>query len=134
MEIIPQDDNLIIEAFIPSNEIESIHINSMVNIQLNAYKARLVPRIKGKVIYISADRFEKEIHGAVAPGQPRFAPAGFYKARIEVAPEELDRVNTEIKLYPGMPVTAFIVKGTRSLAGYLYSPIRDSFHKAFKEP
>ena len=134
MDIIPQDDNLIIEAFIPSNEIDSIHIDSPVKIQLNAYKARLVPRIEGKVVYISADRFEKEIHGVVSPGQPRFAPAGFYKARIEVAPEEIARINTEVKLYPGMPVTAFIVKGSRSLAGYLYSPIKDSFHKAFKEP
>ena len=134
MDIIPQDDYLIIEAFIPANEIDSIHIDSPVKIQLNAYKARLVPRIEGKVIYISADKFDKEMHGMIAPGQPKFAPAGYYKAKIEVSPEEIDRINTDIKLFPGMPVTVFIVKGTRSLAEYLYSPIRDSFHKAFKEP
>ena len=129
MEIIPQDDDLIIEAFVPANEIDSIYIDSPVKIQLNAYKARLVPRVEGKVVYISADKFDKEMHGV-----PRFAPLGYYKARIEVEPEEIARINTEVKLYPGMPVTVFIVKGTRSLAGYLYSPIKDSFHKAFKEP
>jgi HlyD family type I secretion membrane fusion protein len=134
LEIIPQDDNLVIEAFIPSNEIDSINIGSTARIQLNAYKARLVPRIEGNVIYISADKFDKESPGMMAPGQPKLAPVGFYKAKIEVTPEELAKVNTDINLYPGMPVTVFIVKGTRSFAEYLYSPIKDSFHRAFKEP
>ena len=134
LEIIPQDDNLVIEAFIPSNEIDSINIGSTARIQLNAYKARLVPRIEGNVIYISADKFDKESPGMMAPGQPKLAPVGYYKAKIEVTPEELAKVNTDINLYPGMPVTVFIVKGTRSFAEYLYSPIKDSFHKAFKEP
>jgi HlyD family type I secretion membrane fusion protein len=134
LEIVPQDDNLVIEAFIPSNEIDSINIGSTAKIQLNAYKARLVPRIEGNIVYISADKFDKESPGMMAPGQPKLAPVGYYKAKIEVSPEELDKVNTEIKLYPGMPVTVFIVKGTRSFAEYLYSPIKDSFHRAFKEP
>ena len=134
LEIIPQDDNLVIEAFIPSQEIDSIYIGSAAKIQLNAYKARLVPRIEGNIIYISADKFDKESPGMVAPGQPKLAPVGYYKAKIEVTPEELAKVNTDIKLYPGMPVTVYIVKGTRSFAEYLYSPIKDSFHRAFKEP
>ena len=134
LEIVPQDDNLVIEAFIPSNEIDSINIGSTAKIQLNAYKARLVPRIEGNIVYISADKFDKESPGMMAPGQPKLAPVGYYKAKIEVSPEELDKVNTEIKLYPGMPVAVFIVKGTRSFAEYLYSPIKDSFHRAFKEP
>jgi HlyD family secretion protein len=134
LEIIPQDDNLVIEAFIPSNEIDSINPGSTAKIQLGAYKARLVPRIEGNVIYISADKFDKESSGMIAPGQPKFAPMGYYKARIEVTTEELAKVNADIKLYPGMPVTVFIVKGTRSFAEYLYSPIKDSFHRAFKEP
>ncbi|WPX96680.1 HlyD family type I secretion periplasmic adaptor subunit [Candidatus Bandiella euplotis] len=132
LEIIPQDDTLVIEAYIPAHEVESIQVGSIARIQLNAYKARLVPRIEGKVIYVSADKFDKEV--GMMPGQPRFMPVGYYKARIEVSPEELDKVNTQIKLLPGMPVTVFIVKGVRSFAEYLYSPIKDSFHKAFKEP
>jgi multidrug efflux pump subunit AcrA (membrane-fusion protein) len=134
LEIIPQDDKLVIEAFIPAAEIESIQVGSIARIQLNAYKARLVPRIEGKVTYIAADKLDKETGGMMAPGMPKFAPVGYYKARIEVSQEELDKVNTEIKLLPGMPVTVFIIKGVRTFAGYLYSPIKDSFHKAFKEP
>ena len=134
VEIIPQDDNQVIEAFIPSGEIDSITVGSIARIQLNAYKARLVPRIEGKVIYISADKFDKEMPGMVAPGAPKYTPAGYYKAKIEITPEELAKINMDVKLFPGMPVTVFIVKGSRSFAEYLYSPIKDSFHRAFKEP
>jgi HlyD family type I secretion membrane fusion protein len=134
VEIIPQDDNQVIEAFIPSGEIDSITVGSIARIQLNAYKARLVPRIEGKVIYISADKFDKEMPGMVAPGVPKYTPAGYYKAKIEITPEELAKINMDVKLFPGMPVTVFIVKGSRSFAEYLYSPIKDSFHRAFKEP
>ena len=131
LEIIPQDDKLVIEAYIPSHEVESIQVGSITRIQLNAYKARLVPRIEGKVTYISADKFDQP-NGGMMPG--KLTPVSYYKARIEVPQEELDKVNTEIKLLPGMPVTVFIVKGVRTFAGYLYSPIKDSFHRAFKEP
>ena len=134
VEIIPQDDNQVIEAYIPSNEIDSITVGSIARIQLNAYKARLVPRIEGKVIYISADKFDKEMPGMLAPGVPKYTPAGYYKAKIEITPEELAKINMDVKLFPGMPVTVFIVKGSRSFAEYLYSPIKDSFHRAFKEP
>ena len=134
LEIIPQDDNQVIEAFIPSGEIDSITVGSVARIQLNAYKARLVPRIEGKVIYISADKFDKDMPGMMAPGMPKFAPMGYYKAKIEITPEELAKINMDVKLFPGMPVTVFIVKGSRSFAEYLYSPIKDSFHRAFKEP
>jgi len=133
LEIIPQDDNLIIEASVSLNEIDSIILGNKVRVQLNAYKTRLVPRIEGKIIYISADKFDKETHGMMVPNTSRLASSGFYKVKIEITPEELAKINMDIKLYPGMPVTVFIVKGTRTFAQYLYSPIIDSFHKAFKE-
>ena len=128
MEIIPQDDQLIIEAFVRSQDIDSINPGNEVKIQLNAFKSRTTPRIEGTVTYISADKFDKEMHGT-----PNLSPMGFYKVKIEVTPEEIAKINADIKLVPGMPVTLFIVKGTRTFAGYLYSPIKDSFHKAFKE-
>ena len=120
LEIIPQDDNLVIEAYIPSQEIDSINVGSEAKIQLNAYKARLVPRIVGKVFYISADKYDQQSGGMIAPGQYKLTPVGYYKTKIAITSEELAKVNTDIKLYPGMPVTVFLVKGTRSFAQYLY--------------
>jgi len=122
MDIIPQDDTLIVEAKVKTQDIDSIYIGLTAKVQLGAYKSRLLPRLEGKVIYISADT-------VIDPqnGMPH------YIARIEMNPAEIDSLSLDVKLYPGMPATIFLVKGTRTFLQYLISPIRDSFFRAFKE-
>ncbi|MBS0236085.1 MAG: HlyD family type I secretion periplasmic adaptor subunit [Proteobacteria bacterium] len=124
LDIIPQDDKLIIEAKISPRDIESVKVGLTTRVQLSAYKTRLVPRIEGKVTYISADRLSEQNN----PAMPYY-----YLAKIEIGEEELRRINYEVKLYPGMPADVFIVKGERTFLQYLFSPIIESFHKAFKE-
>lgn len=127
MDIVPDADELIIEASVNPQDIESIFPGLEVKIQLNAYKARLVPRISGHVLSVSAD----VLYG---PGQgPQSGAAPYYLVRIKVSEESINKLSLPITLTPGMPVTVFIVKGSRTLLQYLLSPIKDSFHKAFKE-
>ena len=129
LEIIPQDDVLVIQAEVLSKDIDSILIGSKVKIQLGAYRSRIVPRINGEVIYISADKFDKQ----QISGLRSMSASSFYKVKIKIQQNELDKINHNIDLKTGMPVHIFIVKGTRTFAQYLYSPIIDSFHRAFIE-
>ena len=122
LDIVPQGENLIVEAKVKTQDIDSIHPGLVAKIQLGAYKSRLVPRLDGKIIYISADKFTDQHYGN-----------SYYIAKIEIDEKQLSDLNVNVKLYPGMPVTVFIVKGTRTFLNYLISPIRDSFFKAFKE-
>lgn len=122
MEIIPQDDKLIVEAKVRSQDIDSIHVGLNAKVQLGAFKSRLVPRLEGRVIYVSADTVTDQQSGQA-----------FYIARVEIDQRELKALNLDIKLYPGMPASIFIVKGTRTFLQYLISPIMDSFFRAFKE-
>lgn len=122
MNIIPQNDELIIEAHVMPKDIESIKIGLKAKVQLSAYKNRLVPRVNGEVIYFSADRIENEKNGQI-----------YYIARIRIPQEILNKINYDVKLYPGMPADVFLVKGERTFLQYLLSPITDSFHRAFKE-
>lgn len=122
MNIVPQNDELIIEAQVMPKDIESIKLGLRTKVQLSAYKSRLVPRVDGEVIYLSADRTNDE-----RSGQP------YYVTRIRVEQEALDRINYDVKLYPGMPADVFIVKGERTFLQYMISPITDSLHRAFKE-
>ncbi|MDF3048236.1 MAG: HlyD family secretion protein [Candidatus Midichloriaceae bacterium] len=121
LDIIPQDGNLIVEAKVKLQDIDSIYPGLLAKVQLGAYKSRLVPRIEGKVIYVSADKSTDQQGNS------------FYITRIEIDEAQFNRLSATIKLHPGMPVTVFIVKGTRTFLEYLISPIRDSFFKAFKE-
>lgn len=122
MEITPVDDRLVVEARVDPKDIESLTIGLKARVQLSAYKARLVPRVKGEVTYVSADRLHDERSGM-----------SYYKVQVEIDKKEIERINYNIKLSPGMPADVFIVKGERTLLQYLLSPITDSFHRAFKE-
>ena len=124
MDLVPEDQKLIIEAEVNTQDIESIHVGMTAKISIDAYKSRLVPRLNGKVIYVSADKTFDQRNPQVPP---------HYIARIEIDDSELDNLVADVKLYPGMPVSVFIVKGTRTFLQYLLSPITDSFYKAFKE-
>lgn len=122
MDIIPQNDELIIQAHLMPKDIESIKLGLRAKVQLSAYKSRLVPRVDGEVIYFSADRINDERNE-----QP------YYIARIRIDQKSLDKINYDVKLYPGMPAEVFIVKGERTFLQYLLSPITDSLHRSFKE-
>ena len=122
MEINPQDDDLIIDSYVAPNEISSLRVGIPVKIQLNPYKQRLVPRIDGEVTYVSANTIVHEQ-----------AKQEFYLVKIKIDKNAIEQLNSDVKLYPGMPVTVFIIRGTRTFLQYFLSPIVDSFHRAFKE-
>jgi HlyD family secretion protein len=136
MEIIPLQDNLVIEAKIMSKDIGAILQSEKQNkqaspisssydrdarIRLIAFSARRVPILKGKVIQLSADTL---IEDTQAPQ--------YYTIKVSILNSELEKI-PNLKLYPGMPVEVFISTQSRTLFSYLVSPITSSFTKAFKE-
>ena len=133
MDIVPESGELIIEAAVNPQDIESVFPGLEAKIQLNAYKARLVPRVSGEVISVSADVFQAPTGGQGGAGMSAPGTSAYYLVRIKVSEEALNRLTVPVTLAPGMPVTVFIVKGNRTFLQYLLSPIKDSFHKAFKE-
>ncbi|CAL7963369.1 Membrane fusion protein (MFP) family protein [Alphaproteobacteria bacterium] len=128
MDIISQDDDLIVEAYVAPQEINHLKVGMRAKVTLNPYKQRLVPRVEGEVIYVSADRIANEQIGRSTNQLPEY-----FLVKIKIEKSTLEKLNTEVKLYPGMPVTVFLIRGTRTVLQYLISPITDSFHKAFKE-
>lgn len=129
LEIIPKNDNLIIEAEVLSRDIDGIIIGGKVKVQLDAYKTKVVPRINGEVIYISADKFDKPLNSVSSS----MHHSSFYRIKIKIQQKELDKINHGVILKSGMPVHIFVVKGTKTLAQYLYSPLVDGFRRALIE-
>lgn len=122
MDIVPQNDELIVEIHIMPKDIERIQVGLKVKVQLSAYKSRLVPRLDGELIYLSADKLTNERNGYP-----------YYIGRVRIPKESLEKINYNVKLYPGMPADAFIVKGESTFLKYLLNPILDSCHRSFKE-
>lgn len=122
MDIVPQDDNLVVEARVLPIDIDVVHEGLKAKVILSAYKARFVPRLEGEVIRVSADKFVDEHSGD-----------SYYLARVRISEEEIKQLDKDINLYPGMPAEVFIVTGSRTLLDYLLSPITESMNRAFRE-
>lgn len=122
MYIVPKDDVLVAEVKIKPQDIDLIFQGMEAKIQLSAYKARIMPKLTGRVIFVSADSFKDEATQEI-----------YFKARIEIPDSEIAKLKADVKLIPGMPVDGFIITGSRSLLNYLLSPIRDSAFRAFRE-
>jgi len=122
MYVVPKDDVLIAEVKISTRDIDLVVKDMKAKVHLTAYKSRLMPKLKGRVISVSADNFKNEATGEI-----------YFKARIEIPESELKKLSSDIKLTAGMPVEAYIITGSRSLLAYLFTPIKESAYKAFRE-
>ncbi len=122
MNIVPQSEELIIEAKVKPQDIDNIAVGMKSKIQLTAYKGKKVPNINGNVTNISPDILTNE--------QTR---ESYFLARISISKKDIEKLKDKVVLYPGMPAQVFIITGSRSLVSYLFTPISDSAYKAFRE-
>lgn len=126
LDIVPTEEELLIEARVSPVDIDAIRVGLDANVQLSAFTSRNLPRIGGRVRSISADAIMDEV-----TGQP------YFRVNVEVDTaklEELERtLNTQLTLAPGMPAEVLIVTGERTLLQYLWEPLQSSIQQAFRE-
>lgn len=120
LDIVPQNDQLVIEVHVNPDDIEHVHTGQRVNIRLTAYKQHKVPVLTGKLVYVAADSQEDQ------KGDQ------FILARAEIDRRELARLK-DVRLYPGMPAEVLIIGGERTAIDYFVSPITDSLHRSLGE-
>jgi len=124
MDIVPQDDLLVIEAKVKPSDISVVRNGLDARVIFTSYKTRSTPKIPGKVTQVSADTFSDDRSMQASP---------YYTVRIEVDKHFLQSLKKPIELYPGMPAEVMIRTGSRSFLSYLFRPIADSMHSAFRE-
>jgi HlyD family secretion protein len=121
LEIVPQKEELIIEAHVRMDDIDQVRPGLPVQVRLTAYKQRWTPTVEGTVRTVSADRLQDSRSGDA-----------FFIARIGVDPDSLAQL-PGVELYPGMPADVLIVTQARTALDYMLSPITASFAHAFRE-
>ncbi|MEM5469381.1 HlyD family type I secretion periplasmic adaptor subunit [Celeribacter marinus] len=123
LELVPVEGELVIEARVRPQDIDSVRLGQAAQVRLTAFSQRTTPMIAGKVIYISADTLE---------GDDVSDRRDSYVARVTL---DRDHIPEEVRaaLTPGMPAELYIRTGTRTFAAYLLQPLTDSMRRAFKE-
>jgi multidrug efflux pump subunit AcrA (membrane-fusion protein) len=122
MNIVPQYEELIVEAKIKPIDIDNVAIGLKAKVALSAYKGKKIPKINGEVINISPD--------IVINDQSK---ESYFLARIAISKKDLKKLKNKVELYPGMPAQVFIITGSRSLIAYMFTPISESSYKAFRD-
>ena len=122
MDIVPNTDEMIVEAKASIKDIDVIYKGMKAKVMLSAYKARFVPRLPGKVIHVSPDRYMDEQTGVP-----------YFKVKVEIPKSAISRLAEDVKMYPGMPAEVFLLTGSSTFFDYLLSPLVDSFRRAFRE-
>lgn len=120
--IVPQDQPLIIGVQVETIHIDQVHVGQEVILRFSALDTRQTPEILGRVISVSPDALADERTGM-----------SYYRARVELADGEMEKLPEGSVLIPGMPVEAYLRTGDRSPIAYLVKPLADYFNKAFRE-
>jgi HlyD family secretion protein len=121
MMILPQGDDLVLQAQVTPNDIDHVHLGQPARIRFTAFNSRVTPEIAAEVTQVAADTTRSD-----AQSPP------FYAIRLTISAEELKKLG-ENKLKPGMSAEAFIQTESRSPFSYLVKPLVDQWQHAMRE-
>lgn len=120
MEIVPDNDELVVEAAIGPADIDRVAKGQKARVRLSAFNQQTTPEINGVVSFVSAERMTNQQTGA-----------SFYRVRVTLNADEVKR--EKLELLPGMPAETFISTGSRSMLSYVTKPLRDQLSRAFRD-
>jgi len=121
MLIVPQSDDLQVEAKVNPQDIDKLQVGQKTLLRLSAFNQRTTPELNGVV-----SRVQPDVTTDQRTGQ------SYYTIRVSMPPEEIARLG-DVKLIPGMPVEAFVQTGDRTMMSYLMKPLHDQLMRAFRE-
>ena len=133
MQIVPEDDDLVVEARLRTLDRDSVREGADVNARFTAFPTRGTPELIGQVESISAD-----VVTDPNTGEP------YYNLRVTFTPEEYQRLNEaleiqaanssrDLKLTPGMPVDIFVDNGEpRRPIDIFFEPLEEVIDKALR--
>jgi len=121
MLIVPQADDLQVEAKVAPQDIDKLQVGQKTLLRLSAFNQRTTPELNGVVTRVSPDTTTDQRTGQST-----------YTIRVSMPPAEIARLG-DVKLIPGMPVEAFVQTGDRTLLSYLIKPLNDQLMRAFRE-
>lgn len=122
VEIVPTEDNLLIEAQIAPQDIGFLRPGLQAIVKFSAYDFTRYGGLSGIVENISADTIQDEEGNS------------FYQVRIRTNKNNLTGSNGDpLPIIPGMTASADIITGKRTVLQYLLKPILTASQTALRE-
>jgi adhesin transport system membrane fusion protein len=121
MEVVPTNDQLLVEARIKPADIAFIHPDQDAMVKITAYDFSVYGGLKGKVVDISPDSITNE------KGE------SFYHIRVRTDETQLKRNGEVLPIIPGMVASVDILTGHKTVMEYILKPYIKTIDSAMKE-
>lgn len=112
VELVPTEDDLVIEARINPADISEIRVDDLVRIRFSAYDSSRYGTVDGRVIRISPDAVQNEETGET-----------HYLADIAIEGSIQLEDGSSVTFIPGMTATVDILSGKRTVLEYIWQPV-----------
>lgn len=121
MEIVPLEDNLLIEARIRPSDVGFLRPGQNALVKISAYDFSIYGGLDATVENITADSITNE------KGE------SFYLVRVRTAKNALGTADKPLPIIPGMLATVHIRTGQKSVLSYLLKPVVKAKYDALRE-
>ncbi len=125
MQIIPVDDELLIEAKISPMDISRVQAGHQATLRFDPFDYTIFGGVIGEVVYVSADTLKEET---------RNGEEIYYRAHIKAPTSPaITTTGRELEIQPGMTAQVDIRTGSRTVMEYLLKPLRKTLTESFGE-
>ena len=121
LQIIPLTRGVEVEVSINPAQIDRIYTDQPARLRFPSFNQRTTPQIEGTVSLVSPSSITDPNTGQ-----------SFFRILVSVPEEQIARLGVP-RLTPGMPVEAYLITESRTVAAYLTRPITDYFNRAMRE-
>ncbi|CAE6909943.1 Membrane fusion protein (MFP) family protein [Pseudomonas marincola] len=121
IEIVPLDDNLLIEAKVRPQDVAFLHPGQKAMVKFSAYDYTIYGGLKANLELISADTITDDEGNS------------FYLIQVRTEKSHLGGDDHPLTIIPGMIATVDIVTGEKSVLDYLLKPVLKARTEALRE-
>ena len=120
-EIVPDEQHLLVEARILSEDIGSIYTGQLAQVSLSAYDVSRYDNLEGHVQRIAQNTTQEQ----------DFPP--YYQTMIAIPEPKLSKSDAPVEIVPGMTVMVDIIGQKRTVLNYIMTPLNRAAGVAFRE-
>lgn len=125
VEIVPIEDDLLIEAKLSPADIGFVHIGQQANVKIDAYDYTIYGDLNGKISYISADTLQESQAQGETP---------YYRIHVRTDGRTFSgRPKEDLQILPGMTATVEVLTGENTILNYLLKPITKTLSESMGE-
>lgn len=121
MEVVPVDDQLVVEANIRPADIAFLHPGQRATVKITAYDFSIYGGLKGELVGISADTITNE------KGE------SFYQIRVVTDENTIKRNGNNLPIIPGMVASVDILTGEKTVMEYIMKPLIKTLSQSMNE-